>query len=100
MRQTSMLAQLGEGGAGLTSLLWLGALVVLFYFLLIRPQRTRAKRHQELISSLQVGDRIQTVGGIYGVITSLDDQSAVIEVEDGGRLRVARRAVGSKAAQG
>ena len=96
MSHTTILAQ-ASGTSGVLSLVWLGALVVLFYFLLIRPQRVRARRHQELIRSLQVGDRIQTVGGIYGVIRSLDDTSAVIEVEDGGKLRVARRAVGTKA---
>jgi preprotein translocase subunit YajC len=96
MSLTTILAQ-ASGSSGVLSLVWLGALVVLFYFLLIRPQRVRARRHRELIQSLQVGDRIQTVGGIYGVIRSLDDTSAVIEVEDGGKLRVARRAVGTKA---
>lgn len=84
------------GTEWMSSVLWLGVLVVLFYFLLIRPQRTRARRHQQLVQSLEVGDRIHTIGGIHGVVISLDDESALIEVEDGGRLRVNRGAIGSR----
>lgn len=46
-----------------------------------------------------MGDRIQTIGGILGVIRKMDDESVVIEVEDGGRLRIARRAVAGKQGQ-
>lgn len=68
----------------------------LFYFLMIRPQRTRMKRHEALVEALAVGDEIQTIGGIYGVIESIDDATAVIAVEGGGRLRVAKRALAGK----
>lgn len=93
MSESVIVAQATDGSL---TLLWLGGLVVLFYFLLIRPQRVRAKRHEQLVSSLSVGDSVQTVGGIYGEILSLDEDSAVIKVEDGGKLRIARRSVGSK----
>jgi preprotein translocase subunit YajC len=68
----------------------------LFYFLMIRPQRTRMRRHQALMSELQVGDEVQTIGGIYGRIESLDEETAVLGTEGGGRLRVARRALAAK----
>lgn len=68
----------------------------LFYFLMIRPQRTRMRRHQDLMSQLEVGDEVQTIGGIYGRIEHLDDETAVLQVEGGGRLRVARRALAAK----
>ncbi|MEX2323229.1 MAG: preprotein translocase subunit YajC [Acidimicrobiia bacterium] len=68
----------------------------LFYFLMIRPQRTRMKRHEALVGALAVGDEIQTIGGIYGVIESIDEATAVIAVEGGGRLRVAKRALAGK----
>lgn len=70
----------------------------LFYFLMIRPQRNRMKKHQQLVSSLDVGDEVTTIGGIYGTIEFIDDESAVIQVEGGGRLRVARRALAGKTA--
>ncbi len=68
----------------------------LFYFLMIRPQRTRMRRHQEMITSLAIGDEVTTIGGIYGRIEFMDDKTAVLQVEGGGRLRVARRALAGK----
>lgn len=68
----------------------------LFYFLMIRPQRTRMRRHQEMITSLAIGDEVTTIGGIYGRIEFMDEKTAVLQVEGGGRLRVARRALAGK----
>lgn len=68
----------------------------LFYFLMIRPQRNRMRRHQDLISALGIGDEVTTIGGIYGTIEHMDDESAVLQVEGGGRLRVARRAIAGR----
>ncbi|HLA66371.1 MAG TPA: preprotein translocase subunit YajC [Acidimicrobiia bacterium] len=68
----------------------------LFYFLMIRPQRTRMKRHEAMMSEIAVGDEVQTIGGIYGRIEFMDETTAVLQVEGGGRLRVARRALAGK----
>ena len=78
-----------------SSLIFLALLIAMFYFLLIRPQRTRAKKQVELASSLQIGDRVQTFGGVYGIVDSLDDDSVVLRLEDG-KMRISRRAIGSK----
>ena len=78
-----------------TSLIFLAVLVGVFYFLIIRPQRRRAKAQRELARSVKVGDEVRTVGGIHGRVVSTDEESIVIAVEDG-RLRVSRRAVGSR----
>jgi preprotein translocase subunit YajC len=88
----------GDAGGSPWSVLLLYALIIggLFYFLMIRPQRTRLRRHEALVSSLEVGDDIQTIGGIYGRIEFMDDDSAIIQVEGGGRLRVAKRALAGK----
>lgn len=92
-----VLAQEASGSA-LPSLIFLGLMIGVFYFLIIRPQRKRSKAQQELAQSLQVGDEIRTVGGIYGKVVSLDEGSVVLRVEDG-QIRVARRAVGSRAGE-
>ena len=68
----------------------------LFYFLMIRPQRSRMRRHQELVGALSPGDEVTTIGGIYGTIEHMDDESAVLQIEGGGRVRVARRALAGK----
>lgn len=86
----------GSGNVLVTLLLYAVIIGGLFYFLMIRPQRTRMRRHQELMSGLEVGDEVQTIGGIYGRIEHLDEESAVLQIEGGGRIRVARRALAAK----
>lgn len=83
-------------GSGVPSLIFLAAMIGIFYFLIIRPQRTRAKAQRELSQSLQLGDEVRTVGGIHGTVVSLDDDSVVLRLEEG-RIRVSRRAIGSRA---
>jgi preprotein translocase subunit YajC len=80
-------------GSALPSLLFLGLMVGVFYFLIIRPQRKRSQQQKDLAESLQVGDEVRTIGGIHGTVLSIDEDSAVIQVEDG-RLRVTKRAIG------
>jgi preprotein translocase subunit YajC len=88
----------GSGSMILTIVMYAVVIGGLFYFLLIRPQRTRQKKTQELQSSLGVGDEVQTIGGIYGTIEYFDEETdtAIIQVEGGGKLRVARRALAGK----
>lgn len=86
----------GSGNVFVTLLLYAVIIGGLFYFLMIRPQRTRMKRHQALMAELEVGDEVQTIGGIYGRIEHLDDEAAVLQIEGGGRIRVARRALAGK----
>lgn len=97
----TILAQAEEGAESsgnvfVTLVLYAVIIGGLFYFLMIRPQRTRMRRHQALMSELQVGDEVQTIGGIYGRIEHLDEDSAILGIEGGGRLRVARRALQAK----
>lgn len=87
-----------SGGSGLTSLLFLAVMVGVFYFLIIRPQRKRSQKQKELAQSLQVGDDVRTIGGIHGTVVSMDEDSAVLRVEDG-QIRVAKRAIGSRAGE-
>ena len=69
-----------------------GGLAAAFYFLFIRPQQTRNRKQQELMRSLEIGDKVRTAGGIFGIILSIDETEVVLGVEEG-RLRVARAAV-------
>ena len=54
--------------------------VVVFYFMLIRPQRKKDKKVKDMLSNLKVGDRICTIGGIYGTITGLREDTIVLSV--------------------
>jgi preprotein translocase subunit YajC len=72
---------------------FLVAIFAVFYFVMIRPQRKRQKEQQAMIAALQKGDRVMSIGGIYGTIESLNETSVVIKVEGGTTLRLARTAV-------
>ena len=67
-----------EGGLGLMSII---LVMVIFYFLLIRPQQKRAKQHKEMLAALKRGDKIVTNGGLTGTIIKAVDDSETIEVE-------------------
>jgi len=54
---------------------------LLLWLLLIRPQRQQARRHQEMLSSLKVGDEVVTAGGIYGEVTAIDDDRVQLEID-------------------
>jgi preprotein translocase subunit YajC len=71
-------------------------MLVFLYVLLIRPQRQQAKRHQEMLSSISVGDEVITAGGIYGEVTGIDDERVQLEIDADVRVAVARRAIASK----
>lgn len=71
-------------------------MLAFLYLLLIRPQRQQAKRHQEMLQSLQVGDEVITSGGIYGEVTALDDERVQLEIDADVRVAVSRRAIASK----
>jgi preprotein translocase subunit YajC len=68
-------------------------LALLFWLLLVRPQRARARQQQELIASLEPGDEIVSTGGIYGTIVAVEGDLLHVEIADGLRVRMARRAV-------
>jgi len=78
---------------GVESLLFLGLLIAVFYFLLIRPQKRRVEAHRELVESVQVGDEVVTIGGMVGRVRSVDDEGISLEVADGTVIRFIKSAV-------
>lgn len=74
-----LLAPSGQGGSGLSVLLFQVALIFgIFYFLIIRPQRRQQKRHKELLAALQKGDQVITSGGIVGEVLHLKENEITI----------------------
>ena len=82
-----------SGASGLATLLPLILIFGLFYMFLIRPQRNRQKQQQALLGQLEVGDEVQTAGGMFGRISRLDDQFAWVELAPGVEIKMLRRAV-------
>lgn len=67
------------GGTMGTTIFMLVAMVLVFYFMLIRPENKRKKEAEELRSSIKVGDQITTIGGIVGKVVSVKDDKFVLE---------------------
>ena len=82
----------GDGG-GIQTLLMFGLIFIVFYFFMIRPQVKKQKEQKKFREALGKGDRIVTIGGIHGKITELKEDTVVIEVEGGNRLKIEKSAI-------
>lgn len=95
--QFILMAPQQGGQNSLMSFLPLIAIVVVFYFFMIRPQMKKAKEQKKYIESLKKGDKILTIGGIYGKIAEVrEDGSILMEVEDGSKMRISKNAVSNE----
>src|SRR5258707_12044108 len=76
-------------------------IIVMMYFLILRPQQKRAKEHQELVKNLRRGDTVVTSGGLVGKVTKVvDDEQVEVEIADGVRVRQVRAMVTGVKAKG
>ncbi len=88
----AMAPQAGEGaaGGGFSAFIPLILMFVIFYFLLIRPQQTKAKKHRELLDGLKRDDMVVTTGGIHGKITGITDTIVTIEIASNVKIKVSK----------
>jgi preprotein translocase subunit YajC len=90
----------GEGGAGsmLVSLAPIILIFVIFYLLLIRPQQKKQKEHQKLLGALKKGDKVVTNSGLFGVISSLNDEKniVVLKVADNVKMEFLKSSIAGK----
>ena len=75
-------------------------LIVIFYFLLIRPQMKRAKEHKNMVGGLSKGDEVITNGGIAGKIRDVGENMILVEIADGVKVKVQKSAVGNTLPKG
>jgi preprotein translocase subunit YajC len=81
----------GGGGASMfTSFVPLILIFAIFYFLLIRPQQTKAKKHKEFLNNLHEGTTVMTSGGIHGEIKGITDTVVTLEIANNVRIKVSR----------
>lgn len=83
----------GAQSDGTFSLIMIGAIFILFYFMLIRPQNKRAKEHRDLVNKLKKGDEVVTSGGILAKVSAVDEQYLKLTVADGIDISVQRSSV-------
>lgn len=78
-----------------------GIILVIMYFLILRPQQKRVKMHQEMVKNLRRGDTVVTSGGVIGKVTKvIDDEQIEIEIADDIRIRQVRGMISEVRAKG
>lgn len=91
----------GGGGFSLVGLLPLVLIFVVFYFLLIRPQQTKARAHRDMVGAVRRGDSVVTGGGIIGKVTKvIDGDRLQVEIADGVRVVVAKGTISDVVSRG
>lgn len=81
-------------GAGLAQLFPLVLILLIFYFILIRPQQKQQKEHAKMLENLKKNDQIVTSGGIHATIVNVKEKTFVVRVDDNVRLEIDKNAVG------
>lgn len=84
---------LQASGGGAMNMVFFGALALVFYFFIIRPQTKKAKKQKEFRAALSKGDKIVTIGGIHGRIKDLNETTAMIETDGGAKMRIEKSAI-------
>ncbi|GAB4422175.1 MAG: preprotein translocase subunit YajC [Bacteroidia bacterium] len=100
MELTFLILQAAEGGEGaaapgfgIQQMLFFVAIIAVFYFFMIRPQQKRAKDEKKFREGLQKGDKVMTIGGIYGHIEQIDEASVLLRVDNNTKLRIDKTAL-------
>jgi preprotein translocase subunit YajC len=82
-------------GSMMTTFVTFGLIIVIFYFLIIRPQRKKDKETKEMLSSIKKGDKVVSIGGIHGTVVAVKETTVVVKVDDNTRMEFSRNAISS-----
>jgi preprotein translocase subunit YajC len=85
----------GGGGAGWTTPVMFGAIIAIFYFMIIRPQQKRMKEHQSMLSAVKRGDKVVLSGGMHGTVFEVEEKSLLVEIAKNTVVRFDKGAVQS-----
>lgn len=85
----------GSGGSAYGNIIFLVAIIAVFYFLIIRPQQKRQKERDHMITALKKGDKVITSGGVHGNIVGMDDKTVLVQIADNVKVKMDRTAITS-----
>jgi preprotein translocase subunit YajC len=83
----------GAGGQGIIAFLPFVVILVVFYFLLVRPQNKRAKEQREMLSKIAAGDEVATTGGVLGKVIEVGEQFLTLEIAAGVNVKLQKHQV-------
>ncbi len=81
------------GGGGITSLIFLAAIFLVFYLFIIRPQSKKQKEIQNKVSQMKKGDKVVTSGGMVGIVSAIEDDSIMLEVDKEVKVKLLKNAI-------
>ena len=89
-----LLAANGQQGGGMVKLVMMGAIILVFWLFMIRPQAKKAKEQKKFVDNMQKGDKIVTIAGIHGVINKINEDGTIqLEVSPGSYLKIEKSSV-------
>lgn len=88
-------AQGGNSGL-IMNLVFIGGLIAVFYFFMIRPQQKRAKEHQNLLGSLNKGDKVITSSGIYATVVEVEEKTITLQISDNTKVKFDKTVIQAK----
>lgn len=83
----------GQGQSFVSTLIFFALIFVVFYFMILRPQQKRQKEREKMLTAVKKGDKIVTSGGIHGKVTSVDEKTVLVEVDNNVTLKMEKSAV-------
>lgn len=83
----------GEGPGLMSNVILFGSIILIFYFMIIRPQQKRTKERQKLIESMKKGDKVITSGGMYGTVAGLDEKTVLVQIADNVKVKLDRSSI-------
>ncbi|TYP93366.1 protein translocase subunit yajC [Fodinibius salinus] len=82
-----------QGGGGWINLVFLGAIFVIFYFFIIRPQKKRQEEVQNMVDNLEKGDKIVTSGGMIARVRTVDEDTVLAEIDSDVKARFQKSSI-------
>ena len=83
-----------QGGSSMVSFLMMGAIILVFWLFMIRPQAKKAKEQKKFIENMQKGDKIVTIAGIHGTIQKINEDNTIqLEISPGSYLKIEKTAI-------
>lgn len=91
------MAQPANGNAGgpslMANLILFGSIILIFYFMIIRPQQKRQKERQRMLDSMKKGDKVITAGGIYGTIEGIDERTVYVKIAENVKIKLDKNSI-------
>jgi len=99
MLETILLQNQAPGGGSSSFLILMVGMLVVFYFFIIRPQQKKQKDQKKYIAEVKKGDDIITIGGIHGKIFEVGEETIILEVEKGGKMKLEKSSISLEASK-